>query len=58
MSSFVDFSILFCPRTCNRMVHVVAALNCKCPQGTILLQEGTPLGLEELVISDCANSLS
>jgi hypothetical protein len=57
-SSFVEFKVLFTPRTCNRVAHVVTVLSCRCPQGTNLRWDGTPSDVEDLVASDLAESMS
>ena len=56
-SNFTAFVVEFVPRTCNRVAHALAAIGCKCPQGTSLRWENVPSFVEDLVTSDRAASL-
>ncbi|RLN24776.1 retrotransposon protein, putative, unclassified [Panicum miliaceum] len=38
-SSFGDFRVVFSPRSCNRVAHAVAALDCICSRDTLLYWE-------------------
>ncbi|CAO2190873.1 unnamed protein product [Urochloa humidicola] len=55
---FTSCKVSYCPRDCNKVAHAVAAQGCKCPHNSVLLWDGTPSGLEDLVASDFAESIS
>ncbi|CAO2186475.1 unnamed protein product [Urochloa humidicola] len=55
---FTSCKVSYCPRDCNKVAHAVAAQCCKCPHNSVLLWDGTPSGLEDLVASDFAESIS
>lgn len=57
-SSFLSCSFVFAPRECNRVAHALAALGCKCPRNTVEQWDMMPPGMEDLVASDFAESLS
>ena len=57
-ASFSLFSVSFCPRTCNRVAHELAAHGCACPPGSELVWDGVPSGLETLVAGDCTQGRS
>lgn len=44
-SSFVQFSVVYCPRTCNRVAHAVTAQACMCPQVLSVFGRVRPVGL-------------
>ncbi|CAN6201987.1 unnamed protein product [Urochloa humidicola] len=56
--SFSEWAIVFSPRECNRVAHVMAAQGCKCSHDTVLQWDGTPPGVEDLVASDITEPLS
>ncbi|RLN42620.1 retrotransposon protein, putative, unclassified [Panicum miliaceum] len=51
-SSFVCFSVLYCPRVCNGVAHALAARGCKCSPNSDLYWDGVPTGLENLVAEE------
>ena len=55
---FLCVSVSFCPRTCNRVGHELAAHGCACPPDSELVWDGVPLGLETLVAGDCTQGRS
>ncbi|OEL35378.1 hypothetical protein BAE44_0003603, partial [Dichanthelium oligosanthes] len=57
-SSFIKFSVEYCPRVCNKVAHALAARGCKCSPNSDLYWDGMPVGMENLVASDLAESLS
>jgi hypothetical protein len=57
-ASFSSWSIVYCPRECNRVARALAALGCKCPQGATQIWDGMPDGVEDLVASDLVEPVS
>jgi hypothetical protein len=55
MLNFTSFSVSYVPKECNWVVLAVAAFGCKHPHNETLRWEGTPVGLEDLVLSDSAS---
>lgn len=48
---FMQFSVVFCPRVCNKVAHALAARGCKCSPIADLYWDGVPEGKENLVAS-------
>jgi hypothetical protein len=59
ISTYFDSCLVsFRHRECNRVAHALAAQGCTCPQHAVLLWDGTPPGVEDLVGSDVTDPLS
>jgi hypothetical protein len=55
---FISWSFVYVPRSCNKVAHALAAVGCNCSPNSTLQWDGTPHGVEDLVTSDIAESVS
>lgn len=55
--AFLSFRVGYCPRECNKVADALAAFGCNSPDNTVLSWDGTPPGVEDLVIDDSIETM-
>ena len=51
-SNLVFFDTLYCPRVCHSVAHALTVRGCKCSPNSVLLWDGVPTGMENLVAEE------